>query len=224
MIALVIEHVVSEGPGTLGDFLTDEGWRLEYAKLYEGYQLSSKALDYDLIVSMGGPMNVYEEEKYPFLAVETEFLRNAVNAGACVLGICLGAQMIAKACGSSVVRSPAKEIGWGMVDLTLAGLSDKMFDGVNSPLRVLQWHEDMFNVPKSGILLGSSAACPHQAFKINNAYGFQFHVEVEPTILRTWFDNSPDKDMILKTYHNYAGELKVQSKLIYSNLLAIINS
>ncbi len=223
MIALIIEHIETEGPGTLGEFLARRGYQLEYARLYEGYDFSEKHPGYDLIVSMGGPMNVYEEEKYPFLAKETVFLRKSVAEGSNVIGICLGAQMVAKCCGASVTQSPMREVGWGTVALTSSGLSDKIFAGVKNPLTVFQWHEDMFDIPKSGILLAQSQECPHQAFRINRAYGFQFHVEVDANILDTWFHDSHEKESILNTYHDLADELKEQSELIYGNLLKLID-
>lgn len=223
MIALIIEHIETEGPGTLGEFLTRGGYQLDYARLHEGYDFSGNPTDYDLIVSMGGPMNVYEEEKYPFLAKETVFLREAVSEGSNVIGICLGAQMIAKCCGASVTQSPMREVGWGTVTLTSSGLSDKIFEGVKNPLTVFQWHEDMFDIPQSGILLAQSQECPHQAFRINRAYGFQFHVEVDENILDAWFHNSHEKESILNTYHDLADELKEQSELIYGNLLKLID-
>lgn len=220
MKALIIQHMESEGPGTLGDFLKQKGWVINEAKLYEGCRLASMDGSYDLVVSMGGVMNVYEEEKFPFLAEETEFLKRSINMGIKVFGVCLGAQMIAKACGARVDLSAAKEVGWSTVDLTDKGKSDPIFLGINNQLRVFQWHEDVFNVPHSGALLGYSASCSHQAFRINRAYGFQFHVEVDADILNEWFKDSPHRETFLEYYKQNYDELKVQSELIYSNLIS----
>ncbi|MDD3472398.1 MAG: type 1 glutamine amidotransferase [Syntrophaceae bacterium] len=222
MIALVIQHLESEGVGTLGDFLKSKDWELDFARLYEGCQLSAKNGMYDLVVSMGGTMNVYEEEKYPFLADETKFLREKIERGTTVLGVCLGAQMMAKAMGAQVVKSPAKEVGWGEVFLNNEGLSDKLFAGIKNPLKVFQWHGDMFHVPESGVLLGYSELCPHQAFRINRSYGFQFHIEADAGLLSAWFDESPQKDAFVREHDVNVNKLKLQSEIIYSNLIGSI--
>lgn len=223
MKALVIQHIESEGVGTLGEFLNNRGWLIETVRLYDGHRLPDRAIDYDLVASMGGPMNVYEEQSYPFLAEETEFLRKGIMAGANILGVCLGAQMIAKACGALVTCSPYKEVGWGDVHLTPAGANDPIFKGVKNPLKVFQWHEDMFNIPADGVLLGCSDLCPHQAFRVNRAYGFQFHVEVDSGILEAWFNGAHESESFLSHYRECSDELKLQSELIYSNLNALIS-
>ena len=223
MKALVIQHVESEGVGTLGEFLQNQGWFIETTRLYDGHTLPARAIDYNLVVSMGGPMNVYDERSFPFLAKETEFLRTGIKEGANILGVCLGAQMIAKACGAPVTNSPHQEVGWGEVHLTPSGASDPMFIGVRNPLRVFQWHEDMFDVPAGGALLGYSDLCPHQAFRVNRAYGFQFHVEVDSWILESWFEGAPESESFLSYYKDCSDELKLQSELIYSNLVALIS-
>ena len=222
MKALVIQHLESEGVGTLGDFLTERGWIIETARLYDGHRLPARAVDYNLVISMGGSMNVYEEGAFPFLSEETEFLRKGILDGANMLGICLGAQMIAKACGASVGPSPAKEVGWGDVYLTPAGQTDPIFKGVEKTLNVFQWHEDMFNIPINGALLGYSDLCPNQAFRVNRAYGFQFHVEVDSQILESWFEDSNELESYLTYYRDHFDALEIQSQLIYGNLAALI--
>ncbi len=224
MKVLVIQHLESEGVGTLGDFLKDRGWLIETARLYDGHRLPARAIDYSLVISMGGSMNVYEEDSFPFLKEETEFLRTGILQGANVLGICLGAQMIAKACGASVGPSPSKEVGWEEVYLTSAGIDDPIFKGAENPLKVFQWHEDMFNVPVDGALLGHSNLCPNQAFRVNRAYGFQFHLEVDSLILGSWFEGSRELESFLTYYRDHSDELKLQSQLIYSNLVALISA
>lgn len=222
MKALVIQHLESEGVGTLGDFLTERGWLIETARLYDGHHLPARAVDYNLVISMGGPMNVYEENSFPFLSEETEFLKEGILDGANMLGVCLGAQMIAKACGASVGLSPSKEVGWGEIHLTSAGHTDPIFKGVEKPLNVFQWHEDMFNIPIDGALLAYSSLCPNQAFRVNRAYGFQFHIEVDSQILGSWFKDANDLESYLTYYRDHFAELKLQSQLIYSNLTALI--
>jgi GMP synthase (glutamine-hydrolysing) len=187
MTVLIIVHVESEGPGTLGSFLDSSGVNIHLARVYSGERLPENIDGLQAIISMGGPMNVYEENEYPFLRDETVLLREAIAADLPVLGICLGAQMIARASGARVVRSPEEEIGWGKVFLTDAGRSDLLFSGVPATLDVLQWHGDMFEIPEAGTLMASGDICPNQAFRYRNAFGLQFHVEVTGEILAAWF-------------------------------------
>jgi len=189
-------------------------------KLYAGELLPGDPAGYAAVISMGGPMNVYEDDKYPFLAAEAGFLRMAIDRGIPVLGICLGAQMIARVCGAVVTKSPVKEVGWCMVSLTEAGARDPFFDGLPSELEVLQWHEDMFHIPEGGVLLASSTDCPHQAFRYGSAYGLQFHVEVTRDMLADWFVGSPALDAILTRYDDVHAVLDRRAKAIYHNWIA----
>jgi len=198
MNVLVIMHAESEGPGTLGEFLAATGATVRTIRLYAGELLPRDPAGIDAIVSMGGPMNVYEEAQDSFLRDETEFLREAIRQDVPTLGICLGAQMIAKACGARVVRSPQKEVGWSEVTLTEAGLRDPLFHSLPRVLPVFQWHEDMFDIPTEGTLLATSTACPHQAFRCGSACGLPFHIEVTRQMLATWFAGSQERKAILR--------------------------
>lgn len=222
MNIVIATHVESEGPGSLGTFLEAEGARLRVVRLYDGDKLPEQVAGVDAVVSMGGPMNVYEEDKYPYLRDETDFLRRAIDAGIPVLGVCLGAQMIAKAAGAQVTRSPKEEVGWGMVHVTDAGYADVLFQGLPRDLEVFQWHGDMFHIPENGTLLADGADCPHQAFRIRNAFGLQFHVEVTADILSEWFADSPDKSAILDRYARVKQELEMNAKKMYTNFLGLL--
>lgn len=217
MNVIVTIHVASEGPGSLGTFLEAQGYTLETVKLYAGEPLPDDPTGCAAVISMGGPMNVYEDEKYPFLAEEARFIRAAIDRGIPVLGICLGAQMIARVCGAVVGKSPVKEVGWCSVSLTEAGTRDSFFAGLPAQLEVLQWHEDMFHIPDGGVLLASSADCPHQAFRYGSAYGLQFHVEVTRDMLADWFAGSPDLAAILNRYDEIRAALDSRAETIYRN-------
>ncbi len=221
MRVLIFEHVESEGPGTLGEFLLSAGASLCTVRLYAGDDVPRDPCAFDAVVSMGGPMNVYEEGRYPFLREETDFLRTAVHADMPVLGICLGAQMIAKACGARVGRSPEKEVGWSTVSLTEDGIRDALFRGLPRAFVVLQWHEDMFEIPQGASLLATSPACPHQAFRFRNAYGFQFHIEATRAMIGRWFAQMPGCAEMLDRYDAMQGTLQDQARCLYANLLAL---
>jgi GMP synthase-like glutamine amidotransferase len=185
-------HIESEGPGRFGEYFAARGDELSVVRLYEGDALPDSPAGLDLVISLGGPMNVYEDEAYPFLADETEFLRRAMAAGTVVIGVCLGAQLIARAAGASVYRAPVKEVGWMNVSLTEKGAEDPLFGGLPSPLPVLQWHGDTFDIPPGGEHLAASADCPHQAFRAGSAWGLQFHLEATPAMIARWFDGEKE--------------------------------
>ncbi len=224
MKVLVMTHVEFEGPGTLGTFLDAVDARVQTVRLHRGESMPQDPADCHAIVSMGGPMNVYEEEKYPYLKSETEFLRQAVHAGVPTLGICLGSQMLAKAAGARVDLSAAEEIGWGRVQLTPEGTQDMLFRGLPDTLDVLQWHSDVFNIPQGGTLLASSEICPHQAFRYRNAYGLQFHIEVTAEILTDWFSDQQTIDLsdILRRYSAVKDRLNSHAQSLYRNFWSIV--
>ncbi len=222
MDILTVIHTEPEGPGTLGTFLESAGATLHIARVYDGEPLPKDVRQFKAIVSMGGPMNVYEEEKYPFLRNETQLLKKAIAADLPVMGICLGAQMIAKASGVRVVKSPEEEVGWCRVYVTDDGKKDLLFDGLSPELEVLQWHGDMFEVPRQGTLLATGRECPHQAFRYRNAFGLQFHVEVTGEMLSEWFQDSPHFDLILSRYRELKTVLDRQAEQIYRNFLSLV--
>lgn len=222
MDILTVIHTEPEGPGTLGTFLESVGATLHIARVYNGDPLPEEIGEFSAIVSMGGPMNVYEEEEYPFLRDETVLLKKALAADLPVIGICLGAQMIAKASGVRVVKSPAEEVGWRRVFVTDDGKKDLLFKDLPPELEVLQWHGDMFEVPEQGILLASGRDCPHQAFRYRNAFGLQFHVEVTGEMLSEWFRNSPHLDEIVSRYRELKTVLDGQAEQIYRNFLNLL--
>jgi len=220
MKTLVIMHVESEGPGTLGHYLETIQASVQTARLYAGERLPGAASAFDVIISMGGPMNVYEEERYPFLREETSFLREAIPAGVPTLGICLGAQMIAKACGAAVKQAPVREVGFDSVDLTAHGRQDALFSGLPESLPVFQWHEDTFDLPEGSFLLATSPRCPHQAFRYLNAYGLQFHVEVTRNLLWQWFGAGMEGRRMALRLSWLEPAFSRQAETLYANFFA----
>jgi GMP synthase-like glutamine amidotransferase len=221
MKALILMHVEHEGPGTLGTFLKEEGVETRILHLYGGDECPAHPGETDLIVSMGGPMNVYEDGGYPFLAEEVRFLSTALKANIPVMGICLGAQIIARACGAAVYRAPVEEVGWSTVTITEEGRRDTLFEGVPREIPVLQWHGDTFDVPEGGTLLATSAACPNQAFRVGSALGLQFHLEVDNRLLADWFADSPRREEILARYEEVRIPFDETARRIYGRLAGL---
>jgi GMP synthase-like glutamine amidotransferase len=147
MIA-ILKHIQIEGPGILGDIFAEHGLHTECIELEEGKALPD-IKECEGVVILGGPMNVYEEQKFSFLRDEDAFLKKVIQERIPALGICLGAQLLAKACGAVVKRSPVKEIGWYPIKLTPQAKSDLLFSGLDDDLDVFQWHEDTFEIPSS---------------------------------------------------------------------------
>lgn len=229
---IALQHIGIEGPGTMGDFFNSTAWRLLILDVSNGDALPENLEDIQAVISLGGPMNVYEEDKYPFLKDEDDFLRKAVREEIPVLGICLGAQLLAKACGAKVRKASVEEIGWKKVNLTEAARGDPLFQGLYSPLNVFQWHQDSFEIPEGGLHLAESQACRNQAFRFGrNAYGLQFHMEVTTEMLESWIDAYTKKDskernqedMLIESYKRKE-TFRRQADMMYLNFSRIISS
>lgn len=226
--ALVLKHIAIEGPGTLGDFLIKKGINLTTIELYKEdlYLLSINLKEFIAVIILGGPMNVYEEDKYPFLKWENNFIKEVLRADMPLLGICLGAQLIAKAAGGKISKAPKKELGWFEVALEKETIRDRLFRGVEDNLRVFQWHEDTFTLPAQAVLLSRSNQL-NQAFRIGQAYGFQFHIEVNAAIIKDWINYYFPKAKaeyagMLADFNRNQPQLESQRNLIYQNFLSLI--
>jgi GMP synthase-like glutamine amidotransferase len=176
----VLQHVPFEGPARIAHWAEDRGHALTVSHLYAGDPLPG--LDaFDRLVIMGGPMGVADEAEHSWLAHEKARIEEAVRAGKSVLGICLGAQLIAAALGARVYRNAHKEIGWFPIALTAAGRSHALCAGLPAETEVFHWHGDTFDLPAGALHLASSAACDQQAFLFDGSVlGLQFHLESTP--------------------------------------------
>ena len=188
MQVLIIKHVEIEGPGLVEYCLDQKRISSQVLCLDSGVRLP-KPQDFTHIVLLGGPMSVYEEDRYPFLKHEDLFIKEAIQRGKSILGICLGAQLMAKALGAKVFKAPVKEVGWYDVSLTRIGSRDPLFSDLPKTFPVFQWHEDTFEIPKAGKLVATSSPISHQAFRYGeNAYGLQFHLEVTEEMITEWVE------------------------------------
>lgn len=182
---LALRHVAFEDLGTLAPILERRGVRISYVEVGVDDFDPARILGADLIVVLGGPIAVYEGDSYPFLVSETNLIERRLGLLRPTLGICLGAQLMAKSLGADVAPGRAKEIGWAPVELTEAGRLSPLrhLEG----LHVLHWHGDNFNLPPACENLASTILCPFQAFsKGQNLLGIQFHIEADPRRLEAW--------------------------------------
>lgn len=196
MNVLIVKNITNEGPGTIEDYLKDRGINYTIAD-FSGCDATEENIPdirtFTHLVIMGGPMAVYESDGLPFLHYEVAMIRAFAKAGKSVLGICLGAQMIAHALGADVYKGQKQELGWDRVEITDVGMTDEAFStlAVNSApvAEVFQWHGDTFDLPDKSVRIATSAAFENQAFRYGrNIYALQFHIEVTPEIIREWFD------------------------------------
>ncbi len=185
----VLKHFWCEGPGAFDDALTEAGHRLVTINLYDGDALPG-AGDFDAWLIMGGPMNVDETDHHPYLLSERRLVADLIGRDRPIMGICLGAQIIARAAGARVYPLRPKEIGLFDVELTPTAATDALFGGLPSPLEVFQWHGDTFDLPAGAVWLARSERYLHQAFRIGRrVYAIQFHLEVTPAVARQWYDD-----------------------------------
>jgi len=182
--ALALRHVAFEDVGVWRDTLGAHGYELAYRQAGVD-PLNDDALGADLLIVLGGPIGVYETNAYPFLVEEMEAIRRRLESKRAILGVCLGAQLMAAALGAKVAPGPGKEIGYAPVDLTAAGRGSPLARLEGLP--VLHWHGDACASPSGAEILASTALCPVQAFRLGaEALALQFHVEADPDRIETW--------------------------------------
>jgi GMP synthase (glutamine-hydrolysing) len=184
---LVFQHVPYEPLGTLDPLLKEAGFRIRYVNFGREPESRPSLDGYEALIILGGPMNSDQIESHPNLITEVEIIREAVDRQLSVLGICLGAQLLAKALGGSVSRNPTREIGWYDVELTDAGSGDSVLSEFAEVQQVFQWHEDGIHLPPGVAHLATSDASNVQAFRHGeHIYGFQFHLEVNQSLIERW--------------------------------------
>lgn len=173
----VLQHVPFEGLGSIEAWLSERGAAVHTTRFYQSPVLPDPR-SIDLVIAMGGPMSVNDEREYPWLKEEKAFVKAAVGRGCGVLGVCLGAQMIASALGARVFANAHKEIGWFPVQAVVADADTFRFP---PQATVFHWHGETFDLPPGAIHLAKSAGCKNQAFQIGaNVIGLQFHLETTP--------------------------------------------
>jgi GMP synthase (glutamine-hydrolysing) len=184
---LVCQHVPFEPLGTLDPLFRGAGFRIRYVNFGRHPDAEPSVERYRGLVVLGGPMNVDQVDGHPHLETELRLIDRAIEKGIPVLGICLGAQLIAKALGARVYPHVEKEIGWYDVGLTDDGRSDSLFSHFDATERIFQWHGDTFDLPRGAVALARGSSCENQAFRYQtNVYGLQFHLEVDERLIERW--------------------------------------
>jgi GMP synthase (glutamine-hydrolysing) len=184
---LVFQHVPHEILGTLDPLLRAEGLRIRYVNFGRHPDAVPDLDRYQGLIVLGGPMNCDQVSRHRHLATEVAAIQQAVGDGKPVLGICLGSQLLARALGAPVNRHHTKEIGWYDVAPTAEGREDPLFRHFGASEKIFQWHGDTFAIPHGAVHLATSDACAHQAFRYGrNAYGLQFHLEVDEPMIHRW--------------------------------------
>lgn len=181
--AIVIRHVLFEDLGLLAPLLQEQNFAVRY--LEAGLDDLSPARQADLLIILGGPIGAFDEDKYPFILDELAVIKHRLSLKQATLGICLGAQLMARALGAAVAPMQQQEISFAPLTLTAAGEKSPLLTLQNQP--VLHWHGDQFAIPQGATLLAASAQCPHQAFSLDNyALALQFHAEADCQRIEQW--------------------------------------
>lgn len=206
MSVLILKNVPNEGPGTIEDFLAEED------RDYRIVDLASEDIpptdDFDALVILGGPMSANDTDQYPCIKREIELVNDFAEKDRKILGICLGAQIMAKAFGAKVYPGSEKEIGWYDIEIDDRGGTDRIMGRLArhpdtgeclKDIKVFQWHGETFDIPKNCVRIAKSDLYPNQAFRRGDTiYAFQFHIEVKKETVYDWLKNEPIDKKILK--------------------------
>ena len=190
----VIQHIHCETLGTIAEALDREGITIQSVRVFAGEQIPKEMGAAAGLIVMGGPVGVYEQDRYPFLRDEICLIEQALTEKKAILGVCLGSQLLAAVLGARVAKGKQKEIGWYPVTLSRAAMADPLWKGIESPFTAYHWHGDVFELPRGAEALASSALTPYQAFRYGkNAYGFLFHMEVTEKIIQEMVQTFADE-------------------------------
>lgn len=214
----VLQHVAFEGPAAIEDWARRGGHIVSRSRLDAGDRLPDLAA-FDFLVIMGGPMSVNDEQACPWLKEEKAFVGRAIEAGRRVLGVCLGAQMIASAMGARVYRGAEKEIGWLPVRRVTDSGVGAVFPAEFTPLH---WHGETFDLPARAVRLAETDAVPNQAFQFGSAVGLQFHLEATQESVKEMVENAGHEIESGHPFQQAAGELLAQAEQASPDAQAVL--
>jgi|Deesub1362A_J573_1020465.scaffolds.fasta_scaffold01310_15 GMP synthase-like glutamine amidotransferase len=217
---LAIIHAENERMGFIEDFLEEKEIEYEYLRYYRGENI--KRWDFTHLIIMGGPMGAYEEKKYPFLEEEKRVILRAFKRNIPILGICLGAQLIARSLGSRVYPH-IREIGWFKI---WKNERDEIAEEIPEEFYTFQWHNDTFEIPNNAKMIFTGDPVKNQGFRIGNAIALQFHPEVTREMIKDWISDEEcltedEKKRILKDTEKYIKESQKICRRLMNNFLKI---
>jgi GMP synthase (glutamine-hydrolysing) len=187
---IVLQHHRAEGIGVIGEALSTAAHAWQYVKAFDGQPVPKDLKGAGGLIVMGGPMGVYEQDRYPWLTDEIRLIESAIKDGKPVLGICLGSQLIAAALGAKVVKGTDPELGWYRVTLDANAAEDRIFSGMPREFTPCHWHGDIFDLPAGAVHLASSEKTPNQAFRYGDStWAVLFHLEITPEIVAKWVES-----------------------------------
>lgn len=219
-----LQHVPFEDVAYMGNWAKENGVHLGRTRLYENEPYPSLS-NFDVLIIMGGPMGVYDEQDYPWLKTEKAFIRKAIHNKKIVVGICLGAQLIAAALGAKVYQNSFKEIGWFPVYKTPRAQNTSLGKILPKSFMAFHWHGDTFDIPKGAVHLAESKACKNQAFLyLNRVIALQFHLESTQSSIESLIQNCREElisapfiqtaDQIRKGYQQIESLNTIMDKLM----------
>ena len=186
---LVLQHIACEHLGLIEPALKQRGMEYRYVRPFAGELLPKDLAGWDGVIALGGPMSANDGERLGFIADELRLLAKVLETGMPALGICLGAQLIAKAAGGEVTACEEREIGWYPLTLTEDGGKDRLLTGLPGTFPVFQWHGETFDIPRGAVRLAGSERYANQAFRLGEkVYGLQFHLETTAPMIIEWLD------------------------------------
>ena len=210
---LVFQHVAAEPLGTLDRLIRGRGHRIRFANFERQPEAQPNVDRYRGLVVLGGPMNVEDHEHRHHLRTELRAIERMLAQGKPVLGICLGAQLLAHVLGAPVQRNPQPEIGWYRLQMTEAGQRDPVLAPLGPETPVFQWHSYRFEVPQGASHLARTDSCEAQAFRHgDNAYGFQFHLEMDEPLIERWLANPVYRDELAAMGHTNEAAIRALTK------------
>ena len=226
---LIIQNASCEHLGTLQSMFEKDDFKINSLIPVDGDNLPNTIDGYNALIILGGPASVYDNHQY--LRDEEKLIQKAMAKNMPMLGICLGSQLLAKASGGSVYKGSRKEIGWYSVELTDDGMNG-IFNGLKKNITVFQWHGDTYELPKNAVTLAKSELYPIQAFKVGNAVGIQFHLEVSKDMIMDWImqyrselesvRNYISVDDIIAGCEANVNSLNVYTRVLYRNFRKLI--
>ncbi len=222
MAVLICKNIVTEGPGTIEDYLRIAKAPYHIVELSTGERLPAPDA-FDTLIMMGGPMSVNDELSY--IREQEKLVRDFAEKDKKILGICLGAQIMAKALGAKVYKGHKEETGWYAISATEDGLKDEVFSSLlthNSKLStVFHWHGETFDIPEGAVRLASSELYPNQAFRYGRrAYAFQFHIEVRKEMILEWLKDEPNFQQIAGETESFFAKYRERAENFYKGFFS----